>query len=94
MSLLDEFQAQLATDENLSAGDFEVLIPDARLVSDEFVDSLRWVEVWTAVFKRGNEYVGLDYQVPSSEYQEGSEGESEVYVVRPVEVTVTKYEKV
>lgn len=73
--------------------DVEDYIEDADLVENEHQYSGRWTEHWIAVFRRGDEFVALSYEVPATEYQEGSESESSVYPVRPVEVTVTRYEK-
>ena len=94
MSLLEDFRNVLAEDEGLTAYDVKFHIEDAEAVADDYVDSGRWSEHWFAVFKRGDEYVGLSYEVPATEYQEGGDFYSEVCSVRPVEVTVTKYEKV
>lgn len=92
MSLLDDFKT-LLNDKNEGATPDDVDIDDAFLVSDEYIESRRWYESWVAVFQRGDEYVALQYQVPATEMQEGGDFYSEVYTVRPVEVTVTKYEK-
>lgn len=96
MSLLSDIQ-NLIENENESLNAYEVediYDVDAEKVSDRFLDSGRWVEYHRAVFKRGDEYVALDYSLPATEYQEGSEGPSEAYAVEPYEVTVTKYRKV
>lgn len=93
MTLLEELQALLAENENLRPYEVEDELEGIETVSDEFQNSGRWVEHWTAVFKRGNELVALDYELPSTEMQEGSEGPSEVYEVEPVKVTVIKYER-
>lgn len=95
MSLLEELQAV----EPGYNGVTPYIVQDesdveCELVSDEYMGSGRWSEHWTAVFKRDDEYVALDYEVPATEYQEGGDFEHEWYVVRPVEVTVTKYERV
>lgn len=94
MSLLDEFKSYLEEDEGLGPDDVKYGIPNATQVSNKYRDSGRWSEHWTAVFKRDDEYVALDYEVPATEMQEGGDFYSEVYAVRPVEVTVTKYEKI
>lgn len=90
MSLLTEFNEALRENFGLSPDDVFV---NAELVSDEYVDSGRWTERWVAVFKRDDEYVALAYEVPSTEMQEDTDTYSAVYPVEPVEVTVTKYEK-
>jgi hypothetical protein len=86
-TLLDE-------DESLTAFDVSDSLDDVEQVEDEFQGSGRWTEHWIAVFKRGDEHVALSYEVPATEYQEGSEGESEVYAVRPVPVQTFIYEKI
>lgn len=95
MSLLDELN-NLLEEEGGSLNAYEVseYISDVEKVDDEYLGSGRWTEHHRAVFKRGEEYVALDYELPATEMQEGSEGESEVYAVEPYEVTVTKYRKV
>lgn len=89
MSLLSDFQDVLKDEPTAGPHDFE-----DEVVSDLHVYSGRWTETHRAVFKRGDEYVALDYEVPATEYQEGSEAESFVYAVEPYEVTVTKYREV
>lgn len=92
--LLDDLLAALEEDEGLAPTDVEDLDFEAELVSDEYVDSSRWSEHWTAVFRRGDEYVALGYEVPATEMQEGGDFYSEVYEVKPVQVTRWIYEKV
>lgn len=95
MSLLDELKAVEPGYNGVNAWVVQDEGPeDAEMVSNEFNNSGRWSEHWTAVFKRGDEYVALDYEVPATEMQDGGDFHHEFYEVRPVEVTVTKYEKV
>lgn len=107
MSLLDEFKEMLMKEDAATPSDVADYINDVQQVSDEYVDSGRWSEHWTAVFKRStlrmggtdlewvqHEYVALDYERPATEMQEGGDFYSEAYAVKPVQVTITKYEKV
>lgn len=91
MTLLEELQALLAENSTLRPYEVEDELEGVDTVSDEFQNSGRWVEHWTAVFQRGNELVALDYDQPATEMQEGSEGESEVYEVEAVKVITTRY---
>lgn len=100
MSLLDEFRAALDEDGELRPYEVEDYIENVILVQDKCLGSGRWTSQWLAVFKRwgtgphnSDEFVALSYELPCTEYQEGSEGPSEVYEVEPVEVTVTKYRR-
>lgn len=65
---------------------------------DEHVDSRRWVEVYYRVFTNPQgEYLAYYYEVPSTEYQEGSEAEvtpSDVFRVEPREKVIIEYVKV
>lgn len=69
-------------------------IDGADVVEDEIVDQRRWVTVNQAVLRKGDEFVGLQYESPSTEMQEGGDFYHEFYAVEPYEVTVTKYRKV
>lgn len=67
-----------------------------EIVSNKFLDSLRWFELWEMVWREGDKFYAYAYQVPSTEYQEGSEEEFDpnlVYEVEPFEVTTTEYRK-
>lgn len=95
MSLLDDVKKVIDNEVSSLRGDcIEDYVDDVTLVEDICHGSGRWTEHWTAIVQRGNEFVGIDYELPSTEYQEGSEGDSEAYPVEPYEVTVTKYRKV
>ena len=94
MSLLEDVREYLAEEEGASASEVADVLDNVSLVSDEFVDSGRWSEHWTGVIARGGEFVAVDYEVPATEYQEGGDFYSEAYEVKPVVVTVTKYERV
>lgn len=64
-------------------------------VSHKVVDSLRWGNVFVQVYRRDDEFVAVKDVEPATENQDwGDYGSPEIYHVRPVEVTVTKYERV
>jgi len=64
-------------------------------VAYEYGDSRRWGQEFTAVYERDGEFVAVSDVEPATEMQDwGDYGEPDIYEVRPVEVTVTKYEKV
>lgn len=95
MSLLDELKAVEPGYNGMSPWIIQDEGPeDAELVSDEYLDSGRWSEYHRAVFKRGDELVALDYEVPATEEQEGGDFDYSFYPVEAYEVTVTKYRKV
>lgn len=63
-------------------------------VFQEVVDTLRWGSLTRYVYKRGSELVAVQDVEPATEYQSwGDYGPSEIFSVRAVEVTVTKYVK-
>lgn len=95
MSLLDELQAIKGGYNGVNPDVVEDEGPeDAELVFNEHLDSRRWVEVWEAVFKRGDELVGLTYEIPATEMQEGGDFYHEFYPVEAYEETVVKYRQV
>lgn len=94
MSLLDECQALKGGYNGVSSYTVEDEIENIEKVEDEFTGDSRWSTFHRAVFKRGDEYVALDYERPATEYQEGGDFHHEFYLVEPYEVTVTKYRKV
>lgn len=64
------------------------------VLENEHIDSTRWTEVYRLVWSEGEHFFSYLYDVPSTEYQEGSESEFDprnIVPVKPVEVTVTKY---
>lgn len=65
-------------------------------VSFEVIDtSPRWGNRIQAVYRRGDEYVAIEDIEPATEMQDwGDYGDPEIYHCRPVEVTITKYERV
>lgn len=69
---------------------------ETEQVSYEVIDdSPRWGDVIQAVYKRGDELVAVEDVEPATEMQNwGDYGPPQIYPVRAVEVTVTKYEKV
>lgn len=95
MSLLDECKAIKPGYNGINDYTVEDEIDNVEKVSDEYTGSGRWETYHTAVFKRGDEYVALDYSEPATEMQEGQDQSiAEFYSVEPYEVTVTKYRKV
>jgi len=90
MSLLDD------VNEVLKENDY-IFIPEevdnSNVVHGEIVDQRRWYDVNFSVVQRGDEYVGIDYQSPSTELQEG-EHNGQAYYVEPYEKIVTAYRKV
>jgi hypothetical protein len=95
MSLLDECLA-LEPDYN-GITNWTVLdgIEGVEEVANEYTGEGRWETYHQAVFKRGDELVALDYSEPATEMQEGQDQSlAEFYEVRPVQVTVTRYERV
>lgn len=94
MSLFDELKA-LEPGYN-GVNEWTVLdeVENVEMVYNEYRDSGRWVEYWTAVFKRGEELVALDYEKPATEMQEGGDFDHRFYPARAVEVTITKYEEI
>lgn len=95
MSLLDELKAIEPGYSGVNSFTVEEEGPeDIEMVFDEFQGSGRWSEHWLAVFKRGDELVGLSYERAATEYQEGGDFFHEFFLVEPYEVTETKYRKV
>jgi hypothetical protein len=71
-------------------------IEGVEKVSNTYVDSGRWVEYWTMVWREDDKFFAYDYEVPATEMQEGSEEEFDarnIYEVEPVEVTVVEYHR-
>lgn len=94
MSLLSECQALEGGYNGLNSYHVEEEIENVEKLEDEMTGDSRWSIFHRAVFKRGDEYVALDYETPATEYQEGGDFSHEFYVVEPYEVTVTKFRKV
>lgn len=94
MSFLDECKAVPAGYNGMSAWNVLDEVDGAEIVEDEMIDQRRWVTVHRAVLRKGTELVGLDYEAPSTEMQEGGDFDWSFYEVEPYEVTVTKYRKV
>jgi hypothetical protein len=67
-----------------------------KQISYEIIDdSPRWGDVIQAVYQRGDEIVAIEDVAPATESQDwGDYGDPTIYEAKPVEVTVTKYEKV
>lgn len=61
-----------------------------EIVKESIIDQGRWSTFHKMVVKYNDRFWAIEYDTGSTEYQEGS-GEYEVYEVKPVEVTVTKY---
>lgn len=68
------------------------------VVEENLFDERRWVSVHEIIFTTSpDDYFGFLIERPLTEYQEGSETEpdpKDIYRVKPVEKTVTVYEKV
>jgi hypothetical protein len=95
MSLLEELQAVEPGYSGINAWSVLDEVDDVELVHEEYTGGGRWETYHRAVFQRGDELVALDYSQPATEVQEGQDQSmAEFYEVRPVQVTVTKYEKV
>lgn len=89
MSLLEEIQKGLDENDTWWAWNGSV-----KTLEDEVIDERRWYNVRRQVISRGDELVAVEFCVGSTEMQEDTDLNGEAYVVRPVEVTVTKYVKV
>ena len=71
-------------------------LPGIKVLRNEHVDSLRWVEVWELVWSEddGSKFFACLYEIPATERQEGSESEfdpREIYEVVPEEKIVIDY---
>lgn len=64
-----------------------------EILEDEIIDERRWYVVRRQVLRRDGELVAVEFCEGSTETQD-TELNGEVYAVQPVEVTVTRYEKV
>ena len=74
-------------------------LPGIKVLRNEHVDSLRWVEVWELVWSEGDgsKFFACCYEVPATEYQEGSETEfdpRDIYEVTPQEKIIIDYVRV
>jgi hypothetical protein len=71
---------------------------DLEVVESRVVDTQRWAYLYREVVTDGSEYARYDYLVGATEYQDDGYSLSDQSVkaipVKPVEVTVTRYEKV
>lgn len=95
MSLLDELKAVEPGYNGITNWTVLDEVENLEEVDNEFVGDGRWENFYVAVFKRDDEYVALHYSEPATEMQEGQDQSvAEFYEVRPVEVTVTKYERI
>lgn len=82
--------------DQLTYAALNVFNPDdgITVLENEHIDSSRWTEIYQLVWSEGENYFSYVYDVPSTEYQEGSESEFDarnISEVKPVQVTVTKY---
>lgn len=82
--------------DQLTYAALNVFNPDdgITVLENEHIDSSRWTEIYRLVWSEGENYFSYVYDVPSTEYQEGSESEFDarnIVPVKPVEVTVIKY---
>ena len=69
------------------------------VLSDKYVESGRWVEIWELVWSEndGKDLFSYFYEVPATEYQAGSESDFDASGIAEVvaeEVTVIKYTRV
>lgn len=101
MSLLEDVEEWFDSAEYPPSGRELDWVPEGATTSTKMVrreildDSLRWGNLIRVVYQRGDEYVAVEIVEPATEMQDwGDYGDPEIYEVRPVEVTVTKYEKV
>lgn len=69
---------------------------ETKQIAYEIVDSTaRWGNSIEVIYKRDDEYAAVSDIEPATEMQSwGDYGKPEIYAVKPVEVTVTKYVKV
>lgn len=63
-------------------------------VHSEITDHTRWSVVHFAVFKRDDEFVGVEYETAATEYQDDEEFFPEVFAVTPEEKVITVYRRV
>lgn len=82
--------------DDLTYSSLNVFDPNTGItvLANEHIDSGRWTEFYRLVWSEGENYFSYVYDVPSTEYQEGSESEFDVrkiQEVRPVEYTAVKY---
>ena len=90
MSLLDKMLEESAEDEYET---FWSWSKDYEVVQSEIIDQRRWVTVWEDVVTHEDfpeEFVRVNYELGSTEYQEG-ELNAEFVQVYPQEVTVVQY---
>ena len=69
---------------------------ETKRVSYEIIDDTpRWGDVIQVVLQRGDELVAIKDVKPGTELQDwGDYGDPEIYPVKAVQITVTKYERV
>lgn len=82
--------------DDLTYSALDVFDPDTGItvLENEHIDSSRWTEIYRIVWSEGENYFSYVYDVPSTEYQEGSETDFDprgIKEVRPEQVVVTKY---
>lgn len=90
MSLLDKMLEENAEDDQEQ---FWSWSKDYEVVQSKMIDQRRWVTVFSDVVKHKdfpNEYVRVNYEQGSTEYQE-AELNADFKQVVPKEVTVVKY---
>jgi hypothetical protein len=71
-------------------------LPGIKVLRNEHLDSLRWVEVWELVWSEDNgvKFFACLYEKPATEYQSGSETEfdpREIFEVIPQEKVIIDY---
>lgn len=83
-------------DTYTSLWDFDDLLKDAKsVISRDIVGQGRWTTSYESVYKfSDNSYVEFSWDEGSTESQEGSDPNLEVYEVEPYEETLIKYRSV
>lgn len=89
MSLLDEVNEGLRNDEG-----FWQWRTGFEILEDQIIDERRWHVRRRQVVSKGDELVAVEFNEGATEYQDDTPMGGEAYEVKPVEVTVTKYERI
>lgn len=82
-------------DYELVDGEWVKTDTETKQVSYEVIDDTpRWGDRIQAVYQRGDELIAVEDVAPATEMQDwGDYGEPDIFAVKPVTVTVTRYEK-
>lgn len=89
MDLLEKIQEGLTSEDTWWCWNGSV-----KTLEDEIISEHRWYDRRRQVIEGDGQLVAVEFNVGSTEMQEDTELEGEAYVVRPVEVTVVRYERV